>query len=75
MSLWQFIQDQILGMKWLSALIGKGLSALGLDVTARVGGSIQFPIFKATFRRNGAKRFWDAFTGLGRISFRLCWER
>lgn len=45
MSLWQFIQDQILGMKWLSALIGKGLSALGLDVTARVGGSIQFFLY------------------------------
>ena len=34
-----FIGDQILGMKWLNELIGMGLSALGLDITSRVGGS------------------------------------
>ena len=41
----QFIQDQILGMKWLNALIGKGLSALGLDTATRWGGSIQFFLY------------------------------
>ena len=41
----KFIQDQILGMKWLNALIGKGLSALGLDIASRWGGSIQFFIY------------------------------
>lgn len=45
MVVWQFIQDQILGMKWLNALIGKGLSAVGLDITGRVGGSIQFFLY------------------------------
>ena len=30
-SIWLFFQDQILGMKWLNALIGKGLETLGLD--------------------------------------------
>ena len=45
MSLWQFIQDQVLGMKWLNELIGGGLSALGLDVGGRVGGSIQFFLY------------------------------
>ncbi len=39
---WDFIQNQILGMKWLNELIGIGLSALGLDVTGRLGGSVQF---------------------------------
>lgn len=39
---WLFIQDQMLGMKWLNALIGNGLSVLGLDTTSRLGGSIQF---------------------------------
>lgn len=39
---WQFVQDQILGMKWLEALIGKGLEALGVDLTARWGGSLHF---------------------------------
>ena len=41
----QFFQDQILGMKWLNALTGKGLSALGLDTASRLGGSIQFFIY------------------------------
>ena len=43
--MWTFIQEQILGMKWLNALIGKGLSALGLDNTSRWGGSVQFFIY------------------------------
>ena len=41
----KFIQDQILGMKWLNTLIGKGLSSLGLDIASRWGGSIQFFIY------------------------------
>lgn len=45
MGVWSFIQDQILGMKWLNALIGAGLSALGLDVQGRLGGSVQFFIY------------------------------
>lgn len=45
MVVWQFIQDQILGMKWLNALIGRGLSAVGLDITGRMGGSIQFFLY------------------------------
>ena len=40
--MWNFIQEQILGMKWLNALIGRGLSSLGLDTASRWGGSIQF---------------------------------
>ena len=37
-----FIQNQILGMKWLNTLIGSLLSAIGLDTTSRIGGSVQF---------------------------------
>lgn len=37
-----FVQDEILGMKWLNALIGKLLNGVGLDSTSRLGGSIQF---------------------------------
>lgn len=40
-----FIQDQVLGMKWLNALIGNGLSAAGIDITSRWGGSIQFFLY------------------------------
>ncbi|WP_052446673.1 permease [Candidatus Soleaferrea massiliensis] len=32
-------------MKWLNELIGLGLSALGLDVGGRIGGSVQFFIY------------------------------
>lgn len=45
MALWDFIQNQLLGMKWLNALIGNVLSALGLDINGRLGGSVQFFIY------------------------------
>lgn len=41
----EFIQNQVLGMKWLNALIGDLLSSLGLDVTGRIGGSVRFFIY------------------------------
>lgn len=47
-SIWLFIQDQVLGMKWLNQLIGNGLSWIGLDVSGRIGGSIQFFIYDVT---------------------------
>ena len=45
MSIWQFFQDEILGMKWLNRLIGNGLSVLGLDTGGRMGGSVQFFLY------------------------------
>lgn len=45
MGVWQFIQDQVLGMAWLNDLIGRGLSVLGLDAGDRIGGSIQFFLY------------------------------
>ncbi len=44
-SFWLFIQDQVLGMKWLNTVIGNGLSAVGLDTASRWGGSIQFFLY------------------------------
>lgn len=44
-SVWLFIQDQVLGMKWLHAVIGNGLSALGLDTASRWGGSVHFFLY------------------------------
>ena len=38
--LWLFIQNQVLGMKWLNDLIGMLLTSLGLDMTSHIGGSI-----------------------------------
>lgn len=43
--MWSFIQDQVLGMKWLKDLIGKILVLTGLDINGRVGSSIQFFIY------------------------------
>ena len=45
MGIWQFVQEQILGMQWLKSCLGDGLAMLGLDVTSRVGGSIQFFLY------------------------------
>ena len=39
---WNFIQNEILGMKWLNRLIGDILQAAGLDTSSRIGGSIRF---------------------------------
>lgn len=44
-TIWLFIQDQILGMKWLNVLIGDLVSALGLDTASHWGGSVQFFIY------------------------------
>lgn len=43
--MWEFIQNQVLGMKWLNTLIGNLLQGVGLDMTSRIGGSIQFFLY------------------------------
>lgn len=43
-----FIQNQVLKMEWLNSLIGKGLSAVGVDMESRVGGSVQFFLYDVT---------------------------
>lgn len=45
MEWWELIQQQVLGMQWLNELIGRGLTALGLDTASRTGGSIQFFLY------------------------------
>ena len=40
-----FLQDQVLGMKWLNEVIGNMLSLFGLDVTSKIGGSVQFFLY------------------------------
>lgn len=44
-NIWSFFQNQVLGMHWLNSAIGNLLSAIGFDITSRVGGSIQFFIY------------------------------
>ena len=42
---WAFFQDEVLGMRWLSRLIGSGLEACGLDYTGGLGGTLRFFLF------------------------------
>lgn len=42
---WNFFQNQVLGMKWLNDLVGNLLTRLGIDLTSRLGGSLQFFIY------------------------------
>ncbi|MGN1136384.1 MAG: permease [Oscillospiraceae bacterium] len=44
-SMWDFFQDEILGMAWLNRLIGSLLNTLGIEVTEKIGGSVQFFIY------------------------------
>lgn len=43
--IWDFIQNQILGMKWMNTLIGNLLEKVGVDTSGRMGGSIQFFLY------------------------------
>lgn len=45
MSIGSFIQDEVLGMKWLNRLIGTLLSFLGLNADSRIGASVQFFLY------------------------------
>lgn len=52
MDIWLFIQNQILGMKWLNDMMGHVLKILGIDASSKIGGSIQFflyDVIKITF--------------------------
>lgn len=44
-SIWFFFQDQILGMQWLKALVTNLLTAIGVDSTSALGGSLCFFIY------------------------------
>ena len=43
--MWDFIQDEIFGMKWLNRLIDSLLNACGLATESKMGGSLQFFIY------------------------------
>ena len=44
-TVWDFFQNEILGMQWLSRFINWVLNSCGLDTTGKIGGSIQFFIY------------------------------
>ena len=43
--IWDFIQYQLLGMKWLNDLLGQLITLLGLNRNSSIGGSIQFFLY------------------------------
>ncbi|MDO4482171.1 MAG: permease [Bacillota bacterium] len=43
--MWSFLQEQILGMKWLAGLIEKLLTAAGMDISVKTGGVLHFFIY------------------------------
>ena len=43
--IWDFIQNQILGMQWLNLWVGQLLIAVGMDIDGQLGGSLQFFIY------------------------------
>ena len=40
-----FLQEQLLGMRWLNQLVGNLLQAIGIDLESRMGASVQFFIY------------------------------
>ncbi|MGI5895024.1 MAG: permease [Candidatus Merdivicinus sp.] len=44
-TVWDFFQNEVLGMGWLNRLISTILNACGFDTTSRIGGSVQFFIY------------------------------
>lgn len=44
-TIWDFFQNEILGMAWLNRLTGSLINSLGLDTNEKVGRSVQFFIY------------------------------
>ncbi|MCI7084690.1 permease [bacterium] len=44
-NIWEFFQDEILGMNWLNRLISGILEICGLDTSEKLGGSVRFFIY------------------------------
>lgn len=44
-TIWDFFQNQVLGMKWLNELIENMLLTFGLNVSGKIGGSVQFFLY------------------------------
>ena len=44
-TVWNFIQDEVLGMNWLDRLLATILNAVGLDTTGKISSSIHFFIY------------------------------
>lgn len=45
MKIWDFIQGEVLGMKWLHRLFGAALETVGVDTGTRLGGTVHFFLY------------------------------
>ena len=45
MTVFGWLNDQVLRMVWLNDLVGQGVAAIGLDPASRIGGSVQFFVY------------------------------
>ena len=43
--MWSFLQNEVLGMMWLHRLLEQALTAAGLDISSRLGGSLLFFLY------------------------------
>ena len=43
--IWEFVQNEVLGMQWLNRMIGSLLSLTGLNTESRIGNSIRFFLY------------------------------
>ncbi len=43
--IFEFVQNQVLGMKWLNSVIGNMLSSFGIDIDGKIGASVQFFLY------------------------------
>ncbi len=44
-TVWNFFQREVLGMNWLNELVGRAVTAAGLDASDGLGGSIRFFVY------------------------------
>ena len=45
MTVFGWLNDQVLRMVWLNDLVGQGVVAIGLDPASPIGGSVQFFVY------------------------------
>lgn len=44
-TIWDFFQNEILGMKWLNRIFENLLNMIGVDTQSRIGASLQFFLY------------------------------
>ena len=73
--IWDFIQNQILGMKWMNTLIGNLLEKAGVDTSGRMGGSVQFFLYDVLKITRAKQEAYGAFSwSMGKLYCSVAWH-